>query len=59
MSDKCPKKKNYPLPDTPYQGRLEVFGGFVQNIKVTLLIIKKKHNFVYKKKPHQFKLQLT
>jgi hypothetical protein len=42
----------------PMQGRLEVFGGSEQNIKVALLIIKKKHNFFYKKKPHQFKLQL-
>jgi hypothetical protein len=50
-------KKNFKIYNN--QGRLEIFGGSVQNIKVALLIIKKKHNFFYKKKPHQFKLQLT
>jgi hypothetical protein len=33
------------------QGRLEVFGGYVQNIKVALFNNKKKTSFFYKKKP--------
>jgi hypothetical protein len=41
------------------QGRLQVFGGYVQNIKVVIFNNKKRTQFFYKKKHHQFKLQLT
>jgi hypothetical protein len=42
------------------QGRLQVFGGYVQNVKVTLFNNNKKNIiFLLLKNHHQFKLQQT